>query len=59
MSFAGVQRREEPVTEETLSHHALSAAHVLGYPSQVLKRAQSKFMLNVIQEVKSVAVKSV
>jgi hypothetical protein len=57
MSFAGVQGREKPVTEETLAHHALSTAHVLGYPFQVLTRAKSEFKLNMIQEVKSVSVK--
>jgi hypothetical protein len=59
MSFAGVQGRKEPATEKTLPHHALSAAHVLGYPFQVLARAKSEFKLNMIQEVKSVTVKSV
>jgi len=57
MSFARVQGREETVTEETLPHHALSTAHVMSYPLQVLTRAQAEFKLNVIQEVKSVAVK--
>ena len=59
MSFARVQRREEPVAEETFAHHALSAAHILGCPFQVLTRAQSEFKLNMIQEVKSVTVKQV
>jgi hypothetical protein len=27
MSFAGIQRREEPVTEETFTHHVLSLAN--------------------------------
>ena len=47
------------ITEETLPHHALSAAYVLGYPFQVLTRAKSEFKLNMIQEVKSVTVKNV
>jgi len=59
MSFTGVEGREEAATEETLAHHALSAAHVLGRPSQVLTRAQSEFELNMIQKVKSVTVKDV
>jgi hypothetical protein len=59
MSFARVQGREEPVTKETLAHHALSAAHILGYPFQVLTRAKAEFKLNMIQEVKSVTVKDV
>jgi hypothetical protein len=59
MPLAGVRGREEPVTEKTLPHHVFSAAHVLGYPFQVLPRAQSEFKLNMIQEVKSVTVKDV
>jgi len=59
MSFTRIERGEELVTEKTLTHHALSAAHVLGYPFQVLGRAKSEFKLNMIQEVKSVTVKSV
>jgi hypothetical protein len=57
MSFAGVQRREKAITEETLAHHALSAAHVLGYPFQVLARAETELNFDMIQEVKCVAVK--
>jgi hypothetical protein len=59
MSFGGVQGREEMVTQKTLSHHALSTAHVLGYPFQVLTPAKSEFKLNMIQEVKSVTAKNV
>jgi hypothetical protein len=59
MSFARVLRWEKAITEETLAHHALSTAHVLGYPFQVLTRAKSEFKLNMIQEVKSVTVKNV
>ena len=59
MSFAGVQRREEATTEKTFPHHALSTAHILGYPFQVLTRAKSEFKLNMIQEVKSVTVENV
>jgi len=59
MSFARIERGKQLVTEETLAHHALSAAHVLGRPSQVLRRAQSEFELNMIQKVKSVTVKDV
>jgi hypothetical protein len=59
MSFTRVQGREEAATEKTSSHHALSTAHVLGYPFQVLTRAKSEFKLNMIQEVKSVTVKNV
>jgi hypothetical protein len=58
MSLAGVKGREEAVTKETFSHHALSPAHVLGYPFQVLARAKSEFKLNMIQKVKSVTVKN-
>ena len=59
MSFARVLRWEKAITEETLPHHAISTAHVLGYPFQVLTRAKSEFKLNMIQEVKSVTVKNV
>jgi len=59
MSFARVLGRKKPITEETFSHHALSTAHVLGYPFQVLARAKSEFKLDMIQEVKSVTVKNV
>jgi hypothetical protein len=59
MSFARVLRWEKAITEETLPHHALSTAHILGYPFQVLTRAKSKFKLNMIQEVKSVAIKNI
>jgi hypothetical protein len=59
MSFAGVEGREELVTEETLPHHVFSTAHVLAYPFQVLTRAKSEFKLNMIQEVKNVTVKNV
>src|SRR5262249_15031213 len=58
MPFARVQGGEETVTEETLPHHALSTAHVTSYPLQVLPRAQAEFKLNVIQQVKSVAIKN-
>jgi hypothetical protein len=58
MSLAGVQGREEAATEKTLPHHVLPAAHVLGYPFQVLTRAKSEFKLNMLQEVKSVTVKN-
>ena len=59
MSFTRVQRREEAATEETSSHNALSAAYALGYPFQVLTWGKSRFKLNMLQEVKSVAVKNV
>jgi hypothetical protein len=59
MSFTRVEGRKESATEETLAHHALSTAHMLGYPFQVLTWAKSEFKLNVLQEVKSIAVKSV
>jgi hypothetical protein len=59
MSFTGVEGREEAATEETLAHHALSTAHALGYPFQVLTRAKSELKPNMIQEVKSVTVKNV
>jgi hypothetical protein len=59
MSFARIERGKEPVTEKTLAHHALSTAHILGHPFQVLTRAKAEFKLNMIQEVKSVAVKNV
>jgi len=59
MSFTRVQGREEAATEETSSHHALSAAYALGYPFQVLTWGKSKFKLNMLQELKSVAVKDV
>jgi hypothetical protein len=59
MSFTRVEGSEEAATEETLAHHALPAAHVLGYPFQVLTRAKSEFKFNMIQEVKSVTVKQV
>jgi hypothetical protein len=44
---------------ETLPHHALSTSYILGYPFQVLTWAKSEFKLNMLQEVKSVAVKNV
>jgi len=59
MSFTRVQGREEAATEETSSHNALSAAYALGYPFQVLTWGKSRFKLNMLQEVKSVAVKNV
>ena len=59
MSFARIERGKQLVTEETLAHHALSTAHVLGYPFQVLTRVKSEFKFNMIQEVKSVTVKNV
>jgi len=59
MSFARVQGREEPVTKETLAHHALSTAHILGYPFQVLPRAKTELNLDMIQEVKCVTVKNI
>jgi hypothetical protein len=58
MSFTRVEGSEEAATEETFPHHALSA-YVLGYPFQVLPWAESAFKLNMLQEVKSVVVKSV
>ena len=57
--FRPSQGREEPVTEKTLPHHALSTAHVLGYPFQVLTRAKTELSLDMIQEVKCVTVKNV
>jgi hypothetical protein len=59
MSFARIERGKQLVTEETLAHHALSTAHALRYPFQVLTRAETKFNLDMIQEVKSVATKTV
>jgi hypothetical protein len=59
MSFTRVEGSEEAATDETFPHHALSTTHVLGYPFQVLTRAEAKFKLNMIQEVKSVTVKDI
>lgn len=59
MSFTRVKGREEAATQETFPHHAISAAHVLSYPLQVLTWGKSKFKLNMLQEVKSVTVKNV
>jgi len=58
MSFTRVEGSEEVATEETFAHHVLPSADKPGYPLQVLTRAQTEFKLNVIQEVKSVAVKN-
>src|SRR5438128_2108405 len=57
MSLTGVQGREEAATEETFTHHALSATHTLGYPSQVLTRAKTELNLDMVQEVKCIAIK--
>jgi hypothetical protein len=59
MSFPGVERRKEAATEETFSHHVLPAANTLGYPFQVLARTKTELNFDMIQEVKSVAVKHI
>jgi hypothetical protein len=59
MPFTGTSGGEKISTDKTFPYHALSAAYMLGYPFQVLTRGKSEFKLNMIQEVKSVAVKSV
>ena len=59
MSFAGVQGREEAATEETLAHHVFSAAHELSRPVKVLPWAEPECDLDLVQEMKNIAVKRV
>jgi hypothetical protein len=54
MPFAGLQGREEPVTEETFSHHAFSAANKIYHPHKILTGCETKLYLNVIKKLKSV-----
>jgi len=54
MSFAGVQGREEPVTEETFSHHVLPAANKLCHPHEILTGRETELDVNVMKELKSV-----
>jgi len=57
MPFTRVGGGKKLSTEETFSHHVFSTTYMLGYPFQVLARDKSEFMLDIIQEVKSIAIK--
>ncbi len=57
MSFARIQGREKPVTEETFSHHVLPAANKFCHPHKILTGGETELNLDMVQEVKCVAVK--
>ena len=59
MSFAGVQRREEPVTEETFSHHVLSPANKFCHPYEILTGCETELHLNVMKKLKGVTIEKI
>ena len=59
MSFAGVQGREEPVTEETFSHHVLPAANKFCHPHKILAGCETELHLNVMKKLKGVTAEGV
>ena len=54
MSLAYVHGREEAVTEETFSHHALPTANTLCHPHKVLTGREGELYLNVTKKLKGV-----
>jgi hypothetical protein len=59
MSFAGIQRREEPVTEETFSHHVFSPANKFCHPRKILTRRETELHLNVMKNLKGVTIEKI
>jgi hypothetical protein len=59
MSFAGVQGRKEPFTEETFSHHVFPAANKLCHPHEILTRRKTELHLNVMKKLKSVTAEEI
>jgi hypothetical protein len=59
MSFAGVQGREEPVTEQAFSHHVLPTPNKFCHPHEILTGCETELHLNVMEKLKGVIVKAI
>jgi hypothetical protein len=59
MSFAGIWRREELVTEEAFTYHMLPAANKFCHPYKVLAWCETELDLNVMKKLKRVAAEGV
>ena len=59
MSFARVQGREEPITEQTFSHHVLPAANEFCHPYETLAGCETELNLDVMKNLKGATIETI